>query len=297
MDQFALLRLFLAIADGGSLSAAARVTGQATSTVSEGLRRLEDRLGVRLFLRSTRHLSLTPEGMRFLADSRRILNDLDEAMGSLSENGPLKGEIRLTSLIDFGRTRLEPLLSEFMHLHPGVGISLTLSDGVIDLIEDGFDLGIRTGPLSDSRLSVQLLLRGRRLVCAAPSYWEAHGEPAHPRDLSAHNCLILMRPGAPQTQWQFREGRRAFSVRVSGTHNSNDGSVLRKWAIDGAGVVLKSEFDVAEDLRCGRLQSVLSEFTREETNLYAVSPLGKRSSRRVTALLDFLRGHLRRTEG
>ncbi|PZQ50832.1 MAG: LysR family transcriptional regulator [Rhodovulum sulfidophilum] len=295
MDQFSLLRLFAGIADKGSLSGAARAQGISPSTASDGLRRLEEQVGARLFLRTTRHLSPTPEGERFLSDCRRILSDLDEAMASVADTGPLRGEIRVSALNDFGRTGLEPLLSAFMALNPGVGVSLTLTDGVSDLAEEGYDLGLRTGPLSDSGLIAHLLLRGRRLVCAAPAYWARHGKPDHPRGLSGHNCLILARPGAPQTSWLFREGARSFTVRIRGDRGASDGGILRKWAVEGAGVILKSDFDVAGDLAAGRLEPALEPFTRDDTNLYAVHPGGRNPSRRVTALVRFLREHLART--
>lgn len=294
MDPLSLLRLFVAIADQGSLSAAARSLGIAASGASTGLQRLEERVGARLMRRTTRHLSLTPEGERFLSDCRRILTDLDEAMNAVADSGPLRGEIRVTATNDFGRSRLEPLLGQFMQENPGIGVSLMLTDGVVDLAEDGHDLGVRTGPLTDSRLVAHLLVRGRKMICAAPGYWDRHGRPAHPRELAGHDCLVLARPGAPQSSWQFRDGNRSFAVRVRGNRTANDGAILRKWAVDGAGVVLKSDFDIAADLSAGRLEPVLEDFTRDETNLYAVHPGGRNLSRRTAALVRFLQARLAR---
>jgi DNA-binding transcriptional LysR family regulator len=288
MDQFDLLRLFVAIADQGSLSAVARARALSPSTMTLSLQRLEERVGTRLVTRTTRRLSLTAEGERFLTDCRRILADLDEAMDGVADRGPLQGEIRITAINDFGRNRLAPLIDGFLKRHPGVRIALMLTDAVLDLTEDGFDLGIRTGPLADSPLVARLLLEGARQVCASPAYWRRVGRPQHPRDLARHNCLVLARPGAPQANWHFQENGRALTVRVGGDRTANDGGVLRSWAIAGRGVVLKSNFDIEADLAAGRLASALDGFAIENINLYAVHPAGRRPARRVGAFIDYL---------
>lgn len=288
MDQIDLLRLFVAIADHGSLSAAARERAMSPSTVTLGLQRLEARVGADLVRRTTRRLSLTPEGERFLADCRRILADLDDALDGVADRGPLQGEIRVTAVNDFGRNRLIPLIDDFMRRHAAVRVSLMLSDAVVDLAEDGYDVGIRTGPLADSRLIARLLVRGRRMVCASPAYWERYGKPDHPRDLAGHNCLVLARPGAPQRHWSFQENGHGFSVRVDGDRVANDGGVLRGWAVGGLGVALKSSFDAGEDLASGRLETALDAFSGEEVNLYAVRPADRQPSRRVLAFVEHL---------
>ncbi|TPE49367.1 LysR family transcriptional regulator [Amaricoccus solimangrovi] len=292
MDQLGLLRLYAAIADHDSLSAVARTLAVSPSTVTLGLRRLEERVGARLLTRTTRRLSFTPEGERFLADCRRILGDLEEAMEAVADRGPLRGEIRVTATNDFGRTRLTPLVDAFMARHPGVRIGILLSDSVVDLAEEGHDIALRVGNLPDSRLTARLLVRGTRRVCAAPAYWDRHGRPRHPRDLVRHNCLVLRRPGAPKATWSFREDGRDFGVRVDGDRAANDGGALRSWAMTGAGVVLKSSFDVEEDIAAARLEAVLDAYAVPEVNLYAVHPAGRRASRRVAAFIDHLAGAL-----
>lgn len=288
MDDPKLMRLFTAVADQGSLSAVARDWGVAPSTVTHGLKQLEDRLGAQLVMRTTRRLSLTPEGEWFLAKCRRVLADLDEAMTGLSKDGPLTGDIRITATNDFGRQRIAPLIDAFMAVHPGLRIQLLLSDTIVDLVEAGVDLGIRTGPLTDSDLKAQLLLRGNRRICAAPAYWDRHGKPGHPRQLTEHNCLVFATPGVIQTFWSFREDGTRFRVRVKGDRTVNDGQAVRNWAIAGAGVAIKSDFDIADDLKSGRLETALECYTDEATNLYAVFPARAHESRRVRALLDFL---------
>lgn len=288
MGQFDLLRLYVSIAEHSSLSAAARALSLSPSTVTLGLQRLEERVGARLVTRTTRRLSLTEEGERFLGDCRRILADLDEAMDGLADRGPLQGEIRVTATNDLGRNRLAPLIDGFLKAHPGVRVALMLTDAVIDLVEDGYDLALRMGLLQPSRLTARLLMRGRRHICAAPAYWDRVGRPEHPRELARHNCMVLARPGAPQANWHFQENDREFSVRVGGDRTANDGGALRNWAIAGAGVVLKSSLDIEDDLAAGRLEPVLEEFALAAINLYAVYPPGRRPARRVSAFVDYL---------
>jgi hypothetical protein len=144
--------------------------------------------------------------------------------------------------------------------NPWVQISLTLSDAVVDIVEDSYDLALRMGQLPDSGLTARLLMRGARRVCASPAYWRRHGRPEHPRDLARHNCIVLVRPGAPQSSWQFQEDGRAFSVRVHGDRTANDGGAFRAWAIASAGVVLNFDNDIAQDLAACRLENRARRF-------------------------------------
>ena len=179
-----------------------------------------------------------------------------------------------------------------MRDHPGVTVELFLWDGIVDLVEGGFDVAVRTGPLRDSDLKARLLLRGQKKICAAPAYWARHGKPGHPTDLAQHNCLLLGEPRARHASWTFHSDGERVRVRVSGDRQVNDGEALRQWAIAGAGVVQKSSFDIAGDVRAGRLETALDAFTTEPTNLYAVSPPRQYDSRRVRAFVDFLARHL-----
>ncbi|WP_102222867.1 LysR family transcriptional regulator [Acidimangrovimonas sediminis] len=292
MDDPKLMRLLVAIVDAGSLSAVARLWGVAPSTVSHGLRQLEERLGTQLVVRSTRQLSLTPEGRDFAERSRQILADIDEAMAGVRDGGPVTGHLRITATNDLGRQRIAPLIDAFMRRHKGLSVQLYLSDSLVDLVENGYDLAFRTGPLADSDLRARLLLRARKCICAAPSYWEAHGRPEHPRDLAGHNCMIFALPGETQTNWPFTENGQRFRVRVSGDRSANDGQALRAWAIAGAGVVMKSHTDIADDIKAGRLETVLESYAQEASNLYAVTPPRVHTPRRLQLLLDFLSAEL-----
>lgn len=292
MDVVKSARLFLAIVETGSLSAVARAWGVAPSTVTLLLQQLEERVGTRLLFRTTRQLSLTKDGEHFLERSRKILDDLDDLMEGFREEGALQGHIKITVTNDFGREHIAPLVHAFMNENPQVTIELFLSDQMINLVEGSFDVGIRTGPLQDSDLRARMLLRGKKIVCASPDYWDSHGRPSHPKDLTRHNCLLLGSGGDIQSHWIFKEGTKALRVRVSGDRMINDGQTARQWAVMGAGVVVKSSFDVAKDIKAGRLEPVLLDYTQEATNLYAVSAPWGIHARRTSALLDFLSAEL-----
>ncbi len=287
MDLLDDLRLFIDIAEHGNMSAVARERSVSPSTVTLGLQRLEDRVGTQLVTRSTRHLCLTPEGEIFLCDCRRILSDLDDSIEKMMEQGALTGQLKLTATNDFGREYLAQLVHKFMKLHPGIEVDLYLTDGVVNLIECGLDLGLRTGPLEDSRLRAKVLLNGTYTVSAAPEYWKTYGKPEHPRDLIRHNCIVLNRPGAPLRNWRFQENGQYFTVKVKGNRIANDGRILRQWAVAGAGVVIKPSWDIQEDLKAGRLETALDQFKHEAINLYAVYPEG-RATRRLRVFVDYL---------
>lgn len=289
MDQFNLLKLMIEIADRGSLSAAAKALSISPSTATLGLQRLEDQARSKLVLRSTRRLSLSPEGERFVAEARSIVGHVADAFDAITDLGPLSGPIKLTATHDFGRRRLVPLIDEFIRENPGVSVSVFLSDGVVDLAAAGFDLAIR---ISGRKLSddpdARLLRHGTRRVCAAPAYWDRAGRPSHPRELVGHNCLVMARPDFSESIWAFDEKGKTLHIRVKGDRTASDGGAIRAWATAGAGVILNSIFDVIDDIESGLLEPVLDNFSSSEVNLYAVHAKGRLPSRRVNALIDFL---------
>ncbi|QBE64912.1 LysR family transcriptional regulator [Pseudoduganella lutea] len=295
MDRIDALRLFVDVAEAGSFSAVARQRTIATSTVTLAVGQLEQETGARLMVRSTRRLVLTFEGETLLADARRIVAEWDAALGSLRQDGPLAGPIRVSATNDFGRIRLRPLLDAFQERHPGIHMTLLLSDIAVDLVDERIDLALRSGPLPDSGLRARLLLRGGRLACASPAYWARAGKPAHPDELAGHNCLVLARPGAPIAAWSFQEGTRRFTVKVSGDRQASDGDVVREWALAGLGITFKNAWDVHNDIAAGRLETALDEFRVDGIDLYAVQP-GGLPHRRVAALVDFLAEALNRPE-
>ncbi|MET0327660.1 MAG: LysR family transcriptional regulator [Luteimonas sp.] len=287
MDRIDALRLLLDVADAGSFSGVARQRSIATSTVALAVSQLEQEFGQQIVIRSTRKLVFTHEGDILLADARRIVSAWDAAADALREDGRLSGPLRVTATNDFGRTRVRPLLDAFQAQHPDLHVTLVFNDSTLDLIDHHIDLALRSGPLPDSSLRARLLIRGRRLVCAAPAYWARAGRPAHPHDLQTHNCIILARPDAPLSPWPFVEDGKPFNVKVSGDRQASDGDVLRHWAIEGHGVIVKNEWDIRDDRIAGRLETVLDDYAMPPIDLYAVYPSGA-TSRRLSALIDFL---------
>lgn len=291
MDTLDALRLFVSISEAGNLTAAAHRQSVAVSTVASALQQLEELTGARLITRTTRRLTFTHEGDRFLAEARRLLIDWDGAIDSVRPGAVVSGPIRITATNDFGRLRLLQALDRFMALHPDVRITVQLGDGVVDLVEHNIDLALRNGPLADSSYRSRLLVRSNRVVCASPAYWNARGKPAHPEQLAAHNCLILHRTGVPFAVWPFVIDGQTLSVRVGGDRTANDGSVLRYWALQGHGVMIKNHWEVRREIEAGQLETALDEYSTRAVNLYAVT--ADTPNRRVSILIDFLAEDLR----
>jgi len=290
MDTIEALRLFVSIAETGSLSAAARRESVATSTVTVALQQLEERAGASLITRSTRQLSFTYEGRQFLSDSRRILADWDAAIEG-ARNGPLRGPIKITAPQEFSRHGLALIVDRFLLEHPAVKVTLHLADDVVGLVEHDIDVALRFGPLTDSSLVARLLLRTSRVVCAAPAYWNAQGMPLKPDDLAQHNCLVHARPDAPSAAWPFLVEGKPVSVRVQGDRVANDSAALRDWALAGRGVIRRGTYGIRKDLSDGHLITALDEFSVGEANLYAVTT-GHQLSQRVIAFIQFLEQQL-----
>ncbi|MET0344367.1 MAG: LysR substrate-binding domain-containing protein [Polyangiales bacterium] len=287
MDRIDALRLYVDVAEAGSFSRAARKRAIATSTATLAISQLEEELGARLIIRSTRKLVYTREGEALLVDARRIVSDWDGAVRGLREEGPLSGPVRVTATNDFGRRFLRPLLDAFLDMHPGIHLTLVLSDTTLDLIAEQVDLALRNGPLPDSSLRARRLIHGPRLVCASPAYWKRAGKPKHPAELAKHNCIILARPDAPLVAWPFRERSKPFSVKVKGDRQASDGELMRTWALEGRGVIIKNLWEIRDDLERGTLETALDDYSSGQVDLYAVSPSGA-PSRRVAALIQFL---------
>ncbi|GJE26195.1 LysR family transcriptional regulator [Methylobacterium organophilum] len=276
----------------GSLSGAARVLKLSPSGVSRILDRLEARLGVRLVVRTTRRLSLTPEGEAYHWAATRILADLDEAEREATEGGALRGRVRVDATLPFGQRCIVPLLPAFLAAHPGIRIDLTLSDRVSDLVDARTDVAIRVGHLPDSGLMARKLLDNRRLVVAAPAYLARHGTPQAPEDLAGHNCLELNFARAARG-WPFRvEGARRV-VAVSGNVEANNGETLRALCVAGLGIARLGAFLVRDDLEAGRLVTLLDAHDSGETEpIQALHVGGARVPRRVRAFVDFLAANL-----
>lgn len=284
------LNLFLTIAEKGSLVAAARETGLSTTTVSERLAALETHYGVVLFNRTTRSISLTEAGRTLIDGARNILSevsDLDSRIRHGAET--LSGPIRVSAPIDLGREIISRVIAQFTAENPDVTIDLSLSDGYVDLVGQGFDIAIRFGAIADTSLRLRGLGSFQRLVCAAPAYLEQHGTPEHPADLSGHNCLVMRFGGTLDNMWEFLLDDKIERIPVSGNRIVNDGALIRRWALDGHGIVLKSELDVGPDVRSGKLVALLQPHMPLPIPLQMLFPPGRSRPRRVSALSEKLR--------
>jgi DNA-binding transcriptional LysR family regulator len=273
MDAFKQVESFVSVAARGSLSAAARVEGVTPAVIGRRLDALEQRLGVKLLVRTTRSISLTFEGAAFLEDCQRILNDLANAEASVSLGGvKASGHIRVSAPAGFGRLHVAPLMREFLDANPEVSCTLDLTDRVVDLVNESIDCAIRVGDLADSSLVSIRLAENRRVVVASPDYLARHGVPAAPPELVSHNCLSL----GQQRGWLFSdEEGGVMTVKVTGRLECNDGAVLHEWALCGHGLAWRSLWEVDADLRAGRLVSVLDTFAAPATGIHAVFPQRK----------------------
>jgi DNA-binding transcriptional LysR family regulator len=283
------LALFDLIVRRGSLSAAALELALTPASVSKRLINLEKHLGVLLVNRTTRRLSLTDEGEVFHRHAVRILNELEEMEQLVSGNKSTPtGLLRVNAPLGFGRTYVTPLISKFVKQYPSVEVQLQLTDHPLSLADAAFEVGIRFGELPDARVIAKRVAQNRRLVCAAPSYLKKRGIPKVPHDLSMHNCIILRQNDAAYGAWRFTRGKNTETVKVRGTLSSNDGEVALNWVLDGHGIMLRAEWDIAKYLRSGRLQVILEDYATPPADIYAVYPERHASTPRVQAFTDFL---------
>lgn len=280
---------FVRAVERGGFSAAARDLGLTPSAVSKLVTRLEDRLGVRLLNRTTRSLALTPEGEAYFHRAQRILADIAEAEEEVGRNrAQPRGLLRVNVGTAFGMHQLVPALPEFLLRHPEIQVELTITDRLVDLIEEGADLGIRLGNLADSSLVARRICEVERVVCAAPAYLRRHGTPGKPEELRGHNCLSMVNAPALR-RWPF-EGRGGVEqVEVSGNVGATSADALLALALRGLGIIRLSDVIVGAAIREGRLVPLLEAVHhREALPLHAVYPQGRHRSPRVAAMIDFL---------
>ena len=291
IDSLPNLAAFARIVSAGSLSAAARELDISLAVVSKRLAQLEKSLGVRLIQRTTRRQTLTEEGVLFYAQVVRILAEVEEAEALISRRrGTVGGLLRLSAPRAFGRQWIAPIVSDFQRLHPRLSVQLELTDTVIDLLENGADMAIRFGSLADSSLIARQLAPNYRVLCAAPAYLKKYGVPKHPDELVGHRCIIMR--DQPWTDWRFENGD-SMTVRVTGPLLSNDGSAAHTWALEGAGIVLKSIWDVGDDIAAGRLRRVLPKYRISSAPLHAIYPHSRHLAPRVRAFVEYLVERLR----
>jgi DNA-binding transcriptional LysR family regulator len=290
MDRLKQMETFVAVAARGSLTAAALAEGVAPAIIGRRMDALEARLGVKLLLRTTRRISLTHEGSAFLEDCQRLLIEVNNAESSVSAGGvKASGHLRVTAPAGFGRRHLAPLVPAFLARHADVSLSLNLSDRVVDLINEGYDCAVRVGDLPDSSLVSVRLADNRRQCVAAPGYLKRAGVPAHPSDLSRHQCLTLSSEASQSRGWAFLVDGTVTHLRPGGRLDCSDGQVLHGWCLQGLGLAWRSTWEVQGDIEAGRLVSVLDAFAAPPNGIYAVFPSARHLPLRVRLWLDFLK--------
>lgn len=287
------LRFFSMLASTSSLSAAARELGLTTSAVSKHLAQMEARLGVPLVNRTTRRMGLTPEGEIYLAHARRILGDIQDLENLLGVSQSLpRGLLRVNATLGFGRSHVAPIISRFAHAHPQVEVQLQLSVNPPPLTDDAFDVCIRFGAPPDARVIAKYIAPNRRLLCAAPSYLAKFGTPKAPHDLAHHQCIGIRQGEEAYGLWRLSDerGRHAHTeaIKTRGTLSTNDGEIAVRWALDGHGILMRAEWDIAQHLESGRLVHVLPGHCTPDADIYAVYPQRHQAATRVRAFVAFV---------
>ncbi len=273
----------------GSLSATARELNVTTPAVSKRLSQMEARLGVQLMHRTTRRMSLTPEGELYLAHARRILADIDDMERQVSSAlASPKGLLRVNATLGFGRSHIAPLISQFTKSYPDVEVQLQLTVNPPPLNEDAFDVCIRFGEPPDARIMAKHIASNRRLICASPAYLAKHGTPKVPADLTQHSCIGIRQGDEAYGIWHFQNGKKMDTVKVRGTLSTNDGEIAVSWALAGHGVLMRAEWDIAKYLRSGRLRQVLGNYPTPAADIYAVYPPRHQTAARVQAFVSFV---------
>jgi DNA-binding transcriptional LysR family regulator len=289
VDRFEAMRVFSQVVELGSFSKAADHLGLSATAASRHIAELESHLQTRLLNRTTRRVSLTETGRAFYERCTQLLTDLEEAEQEASRAAVVpRGTIKLTCAVNFGVRHLAPTLAEFLAAHAQVGFDVSLSDRTVDLVEEGFDLGIRVGAAGSEHLVARKLGETRLVPCASPAYLAEHGAPRSPDDLAGHNCFTYEYV-SPRNVWRFRDPAGGeHAVRVRGSLHSNNGDLLAEAAARGAGIVFEPAFIVGPDLRAGRLVPLLQDYMPAPVPIYAVYPSRKHLSAKVRVFVDFL---------
>lgn len=291
MDRFLEMQTFNAVVDAGSFVKAADALALSKAAVSRYVVDMETRLGVRLLHRTTRRLSLTEEGQVFYARSKELLAQLEEAETEItSRSQAASGLLRVNAPVTFGILHLAPLWGVFKDLHPQVTLDITLSDRVVDLLEEAYDVAIRIARLESSTLVSKRLASTRMVLCASPHYLERHGVPRHPGELTRH-AVIAYSYWSTRDEWRFEGPQGPVSVKTLPCIQTNSGDTCRAAALAHQGIILQPTFLVGQDLSSGTLVELMPEFRSIELGIYAVYPTRKHVSAKVRALIEFLAAH------
>lgn len=288
MDLFQAMKVFVKVAEAGSLSGAARALDLSNPSVTRHVADLEAYLHARLFNRSTRRLSLTETGVAYLDRCRQLLADLEEATlaASMSAAHPT-GRLRVNAPVSFAVNHLGRVLPGYTQRYPDVTLDVTLSDRVVDLVEEGYDLAIRITRIQDSSLVARKIAATRRIACASPAYLKKHGKPREPKDLADHACLSYTYLST-RDEWHFERNGKRHVVRVKGVLQANNGDLLREAAIAGMGIIVQPSFIVGDAIRAKKLVPILTDCDASLLPIYAVYPSRQHLSAKVRTFVDYL---------
>lgn len=285
MDRWEGIDAFVAVAESGRFASAAALLGVSNSHVSRLIARLEERLQTRLFYRSTRQVRLTETGHTFLAHCRRLQDGFDEALHAVQDlEGTPKGMLRMTCALTYGERFVVPLVNDFIARHPQLRVEIELTNRTLDIVQEGFDLAVRLGRLSDSRLVATRLAPRVMYLCAAPDYLARRGLPTTLEDLVQHDCLV-----GTSDIWVFQSNGSVRTLRVSGRWRCNSGQAVLDAALRGFGLCQLPDYYVREPLGDGRLQAVLPHLQPPDTAVWAVFPAQRHRSPKVRLLVEHLR--------
>jgi LysR family transcriptional activator of dmlA len=283
------LRLFCVVARNMSFIASAKELGTSPAYVSKRIGMLEDVLNVRLLHRTTRRVSMTDYGETICRWAQQIIEDVEQMTESVSTSKTTpRGQLRISTSAGFGRKRVAPALSEFAQRYPALRIQLELLDRPVDLIGEGFDIDIRVGGTSEPNLIVQKIASNTRVLCAAPSYLKLKGMPRRPSDLGKHNCIVIRERDQSFGVWKLQGPKGAETIKIAGSLSSNNGEIIRQWAMDGHGIILRSMWDVGSDLKGGCLVRVLPGY-QQPADICAVYPLKLTESAKIRVCVEFLK--------
>lgn len=293
MDRLSAMETFVSVLEAGSFSAAARRLKLGQPAVSKTIAQLEERLGVRLLLRSTRGLTPTEAGTAFYERAKRAIEEAHEAeLAARGAGSNLQGTLRVCAAVTFARLHVLPYLGKFLEAHPGLSVDIVLDDGTVNLVEEGIDVALRMGALVDSSLIARKIGECPRLILATPLYIEAHGRPSNPGELAQHQAVIFAQAGGGE-HWTFKQGSSVQSVTVSGRVRVSAAEGMRAAVLAHLGIAMTSRWMFAPELASAEVLPLLEQWQLPPVDLWAVFPTGRLASAKARAFVDFVEGLMR----